>query len=97
MIHALETTAWKWPNHTYILSDAMDKCYGYIKASNGEKLMFDKPLRFHVRGRLFDKTRIEEEVKYDKKVIGSKGDIYYIIDGKCTCTGFKFRGVCKHV
>jgi hypothetical protein len=97
MIQALETTDWKWPNHTYLLSDAMDKCFGYIKASSGEKTMFEKPLRFDVRGRKFNKVMIQEEVTYDKKVIGSKGDVYYIIDGKCTCTGFKYRGSCKHV
>ena len=97
MIQAVEVTDWKWPNHTYMLSDDLSKCFGYIKASNGEKTMFDKPLKFDVRNRKFNKIRIEEEVKYDKKVIGSKGDVYYIIDGRCTCTGFKFRGSCKHV
>lgn len=97
MIKAVEVTDWAWPNHTYLLSDGLDKCFGYIKASNGEKTMFEKPLPFNVRGRQFTKVRIEEEVKYDKKVIGSKGDVYYIIDGKCSCTGFKYRGTCKHI
>ena len=97
MIQAVEVTDWEFPNHTYLLNDALDKCFGYIKASNGEKTMFEKPLKFDVRNRKFNKIRIEEEVKYDKKVIGSKGDVYYIIDGKCSCTGFKYRGSCKHV
>jgi signal peptidase I len=97
MIKALELTDWHVPNHTYLLSDDMSKCFGYIKASNGEKTMFLKPMRFDVRGRKFSKVYIQEEVKYDKKVIGSKGDVYYILDGRCTCTGFKFRGSCKHV
>ena len=97
MIKALELTDWNVPNHTYLLSDDMSKCFGYIKASNGEETMFLKPMRFDVRGRKFNKVYIQEEVKYDKKVIGSKGDVYYIIDGRCTCTVFKFRGACKHV
>ena len=32
-----------------------------------------------------------------KKVIGSKGDVYYITDGKCSCPGFTYRGSCKHM
>lgn len=97
MITALEVTDWKWPNHTYILSDSMDKCLGYIRAKDGVKTMFIKPIDFSIRGRKFKKIKIEEELKYDKKVVGSKGDIYYIIDGRCTCTGFKYRGTCKHI
>ena len=30
-------------------------------------------------------------------VPGSNGNTYYIIDGKCNCKGFTFRGDCKHV
>lgn len=31
------------------------------------------------------------------QVVGSNGKIYTILDGQCTCPGFKFRGNCKHV
>jgi len=30
-------------------------------------------------------------------VSGSNGNTYYIVDGKCSCPGFKFRGDCKHI
>lgn len=33
-------------------------------------------------------------VKYAQ---GSNGKIYTILDGKCSCPGFIYRGKCKHV
>ena len=30
-------------------------------------------------------------------VKGSKGNTYTIINNKCSCPGFKFRGSCKHL
>tara|TARA_B100001057_G_scaffold271412_1_gene271663 strand:- start:44083 stop:44406 length:324 start_codon:yes stop_codon:yes gene_type:complete len=30
-------------------------------------------------------------------VKGSNGNTYYIVDGKCSCKGFQFRGDCKHI
>ena len=30
-------------------------------------------------------------------VKGSNGNTYYIVDGKCNCKGFQFRGDCKHI
>jgi hypothetical protein len=30
-------------------------------------------------------------------VKGSKGNTYTIINKKCSCPGFKFRGSCKHI
>lgn len=95
MITALEVTDWKWPNHTYLLDDSMSKMFGYIKASNGEKVMFEKPMRFDIRGRKFNKVRIEEEVK-GTIVVGSKGEKYLVTETTCSCTGFKFRGTCRH-
>ena len=58
---------------------------------------------FSKSGRKFDKLPVPVEfttnsVKISGKVVvGSRGDKYYINDGKCSCMGFKFRGKCKHV
>ena len=30
-------------------------------------------------------------------VKGSNGNTYTIVDNKCSCPGFKFRGSCKHL
>jgi hypothetical protein len=39
-----------------------------------------------------------EELPSDAiQVKGSKGNVYTIIDGKCSCPGYTFRGDCKHV
>lgn len=32
-----------------------------------------------------------------KVVIGSKGQKYFIEDGRCSCPGFTYRGQCKHI
>jgi uncharacterized Zn finger protein len=62
-----------------------------------------------VRGRKFAvnsvqfKTQLKEPESEGRviEVTGSKGDVYKVTelngDLSCTCSGFKFRGDCKHV
>ena len=95
MITLQEYNATGYPNHTYIVSDDKSKLLAYIPLSSGEKVEFSKPLPFSTRGRTF--RLVKEEAVVGRVVVGSKGDRYYVTDGKCTCPGFKFRGSCRHV
>ena len=105
-----ETTAWAdgTPNHTYLLSDGKDKMYGYITASTKTNTVFKKFIRFDARGRTFVEVKELGEINLEDalaeerwEVKGSKCDTYIVqkIEGvlQCTCSGFKFRGDCKHV
>lgn len=85
-------------NGVYITNDSGDKVYGFAKQGALDFMMFKKPLAIETRGRKFlDLYRFDENQEEGIKVVGSKGDMYYVLDGKCTCPGFKFRGDCKHV
>ena len=107
-----ELTEWDGniPNHAYYLSDDKSKMYAYIKAGDKAVFEFKKPYRFDARGRKF--KEIPNTLGFEHKealvpasdkweVKGSKGDVYIVqkIDNmlQCTCSGFKFRGNCKHV
>jgi len=105
MIAVRETTEWdveyKQPNHVYLLDG--DKMHAYIPWGTGNVQYFNKPIRIDRRGRKFIelkdnpfKVKIKTNVV---EVIGSKGDKYFVDkDAKtCTCTGFQFRGRCKHI
>lgn len=59
MILAKEITVWKdvsrQPNHTYLMSDNMEKVFGYFKFNNPKDFtMFKKPMRIDRRYRKFD-------------------------------------------
>jgi hypothetical protein len=59
MILAKEITVWKvdfrQPNHTYLMSDSMDKIYAYFKWNNPNDFqMFTKPNWFDKRYRKFE-------------------------------------------
>lgn len=99
-----EVTKWDGniqANHTYLLDG--DKMVAYIKFGKGEPFYFKKPIQIDKRGRKFEelkKNPFVVEVKSELiEVIGSKGDKYYVDpEAKtCTCSGFTFRGTCKHV
>ena len=103
MIIAQETTKWSdnTPNHIYFLNNSRTKMYAYIRADNGESKIFKNPIEISVRGRTFEILRKVEDETPGIPVTGSKGDVYYVTekDGewKCTCTGYKYHGTCKHI
>ena len=95
------------PNHTYLLTDDKSKMYGYIKARSGDTFTFKKPIKFDARRRTFVEVKELGEIDLNEaqgetwKVDGSGGNSYVVqkIDNvyNCTCSGFKFRGECRHI
>lgn len=62
--------------------------------------VFKNPLKgFSKSRRKFVKIGERTETYHPnvKHVQGSNGKIYTILDGKCSCPGFIYRGNCKHV
>jgi hypothetical protein len=96
------------PNGIYLLDDARTRMYAFRPAS-GEIKTFKRFIRIDTRGRKFVinpvqfETRLQEEEPEGRFWIvkGSKGDEYKIteLNGNlaCTCSGFRFRGQCRHV
>ena len=88
------TPDWNVPNHTYFLTDAKDKMFAYIKASNNEFYEFKQPLPFNTSRRKFKEIPntfgyVEPERKEEVpigvgakeyRVPGSKGNIYTVTD-----------------
>ena len=105
-----ETTAYTdgMANGTYLLDDSKTKMYAFRPAA-GEIKTFKNPIKIDTRGRKFVvnpvqfKTKIQEPEPEGRvwTVKGSKGDEYKVTDVNgnlsCTCSGFRFRGDCKHV
>jgi hypothetical protein len=102
-----ETTAWEIPNHIYLLSTDKSKMYGYVRRGTDVAETFKKPYRFDARYRTFVEVKELGEIDLDEvksetwKVDGSNGNSYIVqkIDNvyNCTCSGFKFKGECKHI
>lgn len=100
-----ETTVFtdaKMPNHSYLLNDA-GIAIGMRRFSAGEVIRFRTPLVLDTRGRTF---KLVDDLGSDTpgssrvvKVAGSKGDVYFVdlYRKQCSCTGFKYRGDCKHL
>ena len=105
-----ETTVWKdgTPNGIYLLDDSKSKMYAYRSPREAEIKVFRNPIRIDVRGRKFVVNPVQFETKLREPepegrtwtVKGSKGDEYRVseLNGNysCTCSGFKFRGRCRH-
>ncbi len=105
-----ETTDWKdsVPNGIYLLDDSKSKMYAYRPNPRAPIKTFKAPIRIDVRGRKFVvnstqyRTGVEEEQPEGRvwEVKGSKGDVYKVSESggnlSCTCSGFRFRGQCKH-
>lgn len=105
-----ETTKWKEsiPNGVYLLNDSKTKMYAYVPAGEKSAVKFKKPIQISTRGRSFKEVKntfgfkIENESTNPKwEVKGSKGDVYIVERTEngliCSCTGFRFRGNCKHL
>jgi hypothetical protein len=96
-------------NGIYLLDNSKTKMYAYIKAGSDSVFTFKKPIRIDTRGRKFelvDNTfnyNVPQEVTSNPRweVVGSKGDVYIVEKTQqgitCSCSGFKFRGKCKHL
>ena len=106
-----ETTDYKYstPNGIYLLDDGKSKMYAFKPFGTGTIKVFKNPIRIDLRGRKFAvnsvqfKTELTEPEPEGRTwtVRGSKGDEYKIteVNGNlsCTCSGFRFRGECKHI
>jgi len=97
-----EITEWKdmpnMKNGIYHVNSA-GNLVGY-QSADGELRMYKVPMKqFSKARRKFKKIgEYREELPSDAiQVQGSNGKVYTILDGKCSCPGFKFRGNCKHI
>jgi hypothetical protein len=90
------------PNHTYLLDGT--NLVAYIKQGDTVPFYFKNPIKgFDKRARKFVKADASAfKIKKQTNTVavqGSKGQTYYVDpDAKtCTCSGFQFRGTCKHL
>lgn len=86
-------------NGVYLTNDSGDQCYAYAPFGISTLKYFKNPITINLRYRKFlDLWRIPEEEAEPEgiKEIGSKGNAYYVTENSCTCSGFKYRGTCKH-
>jgi SWIM zinc finger len=107
----LETTDYKDKivNGVYLLNDSKTKMYAYVAPGQAAVKTFKNSIRIDTRGRKFKAVANtynyaipgEEAENPRWEVAGSKGDTYIVEKTEngltCTCSGFKFRGDCKHV
>jgi hypothetical protein len=90
-------------NHTYLLNG--DKMVAYIRKGTENEFWFKTPIRIDKGGRKFEVikpnpfTGLVGSISNLKEVDGSKGQKYIVNldENTCTCPGYTFRGICKHV
>jgi len=95
-------------NGVYLLDDAKSKMYAFRSAGGAIKV-FKNFIRIDVRGRKFVVNPIQypttaKEPEPEGRlwiVKGSRGDEYRVVENRgewtCTCSGFRFRGQCRHI
>ena len=98
----------QYPNHVYLLSDTKEFMYGYVPQGTDQLTQFNSRYQFGTKGRKFREVAntfgyVEAPLvaTTDRwEVQGSSGNRYLIerVAGQltCTCSGFQFRGKCKH-
>jgi len=103
-----EITVWECNsqeiNHTYLIEG--NNMLAYIRYGTSTPQYFSAPMRIDKRGRKFEEVTpnpfdnslgiLKSNIK---EIQGSKGQKYIVdLDEKtCTCSGFTFRGTCKHI
>ena len=97
------------PNGIYLLNDSKDKMFAFRPRGTGDIKVFRNPIRIDLRGRKFVINPVQFETKLKEPepegrswtVRGSKGDEYRVseLNGNysCSCSGFRFRGQCRHI
>jgi hypothetical protein len=108
----IEMTKWddgkEYP-HVYWMDDSKNRAYAYARWGNpNDTQVFKKPIQIDTRGRKFEPVQNiygwqDPNAQVDRVwvVKGSKGDEYTVTEDSgnfnCSCSGFRFRGTCKHV
>ena len=107
-----ETTVWSDgsnANHTYLLDGT--KIVAYAKSSDNSIQVLKTQIKIDKRYRTFVKTQHSGLEKFIKSTptksntrvfkVQSKTKEYFVelsdYNYTCTCTGFNFRGKCKHI
>lgn len=105
-----EITVWadgSTSNHTYLLDGA--NLVAYIKQGDTVPYYFKNPIKgFSRSGRKFETLKVnpfrpqlqQAVMPWIQRVQGSKPGVFYTVNTEemtCTCSGFTFRGSCKHV
>jgi hypothetical protein len=102
VIETTEFAGAKMPNHSYMLNDT-GIAIGMRKFSAGPVTRFRTPLRLDIRGRTFklvDDLGSDADVSSRVVEVAGSGTNVYSVDldrKQCSCTGFSFRGTCKHI
>lgn len=85
-------------NGVYLTDDSGDKMYAFARHGSSELKYFKRPITIDQRRRKFlDLYQFSAETEGVKVASSKPGVFYTVVDGRCNCPGFKYRGFCKHV